>query len=134
MIVDNVLYLIGGTDKNYYPSPAVFAAPLDTLSRHQLKWYILQDTPWHCSTPLSINNTNLLIVGGYKIIDNLFMHTSYVYKLNKFSHSWEAIGNIPSARNSSAAISIADNRMIIIGGRNRGQFTNSVWIGSCESH
>ena len=134
VIVDNVLYLIGGTDRNYYPSPAVFAAPLDTLSRHQLKWYILQDTPWHCSTPLNINNTNLLIVGGYKIIENVFMHTSDIYKLNKFSHSWEAIGNIPSARNSSAAISTADNRMIIIGGRNRGQFTNSVWIGSCESH
>lgn len=132
VIVDNILYLLGGTDKNYYPSPAVFVAPLDTLSRHQLKWYILKDTPWHCSTPVSMSNTHLLIVGGYKVRETIYTHTSDVYKLNKIDHSWETIGHIPSARTSSAVISTADNRMIIIGGRNRGQFTNTVWIGSCE--
>ena len=132
VIVDNALYLIGGTDKKYYPSPAVFVAPLDTLSRHQLKWFTIKDTPWHCSTPVSINNKHLLIVGGYKIIENVYIHTSEVYKLNKIDHSWEAIGHVPSARSSSAAVSTPDNRMIIIGGRNRGQFTNTVWTGSFE--
>ena len=133
VVVDNTLYLLGGTDKNYYPSPTVFATPLNTLSGHQLKWYTLGNTPWHYSTPVSINNKHLLIVGGYKVTHNVYIHTSDIYKLNKINHSWEAIGYIPSARTSSAAVSTPDDRMIIIGGRNRGQFTNTVWIGSCES-
>ena len=133
VIVDNILYLLGGADRDYYPSPIVFAAPLDTLPGHQLKWYTLRNTPWHCSTPVGINDTHLLIVGGYKVTQNVYTHTSDVYQLNKFDHSWEAIGHIPSARSSSAAVSTSDDRMIVIGGRNRGQFTNNVWIGSCGS-
>ena len=45
-------------------------------------------------------------------------HTSDVYMLNKVSHSWETMGHIPSARKSSAAVSINDNRIIVIGGDN----------------
>ena len=67
------------------------------------------------------------------MIGNKYTHTSDVYKLNKVSHSWEAIGHIPSARSSSAAVSTADNRVIVIGGWNdKGEYTNTVWIGSCE--
>ena len=121
VIVDNILYLLGGRNKDG-DSPAVFTAPLDTLSRHQLKWNTLQDTPLCCSAPVSVYGTHLLIVGGRN-----------VYKLNKVSHSWEAIGHIPSARNYSAAVSTADNRVIVIGGLNdKGEYTNTVWIGSCD--
>ena len=45
VIVDNILYLLGGSNKDGRVSPAVFTAPLDTLSRHQLKWNTHQDTP-----------------------------------------------------------------------------------------
>ena len=132
VIVDNILYLLGGVNKDGY-SPAVFTAPLDTLSRHQLKWNIHQDTPWCRSAPVSVYGTHLLIVGGGKMIGDKNTHTSDVYKLNKFSHSWEAIGHIPSARSLSAAVSTADNRVIVIGGRNdKGELTNTVWIGSCD--
>ena len=132
VIVDNILYLLGGTNENG-SSPAVFTAPLDTLSRHQLKWNTLQDTPRIASAPVSVYGTHLLIVGGGKIIGDEFTCTSDVYKLNKVSHSWEAIGHIPSARSSSAAVSTADNRVIVIGGRNdKRQFTNTVRIGSCD--
>ena len=62
-----------------------------------------------------------------------YIFYSDVYKLNKFNHSWEAIGNIPSARSSSAAASIVDNRTIVVGGLNdKGECTNKVWIGSCD--
>ena len=129
VIVDNILYLLGGYNKDGNPSPAVFTAPLDNLSRHQLKWNTQQDTPWCRSAPVSVNSTQLLIVGGRE----KFTRTSDVYKLNKVDQIWEAIGNIPSARSSSAAVSTADNRVIVIGGCNdKVEETSTVWIGSCE--
>ena len=129
VIVDNILYLLGGFNKDGNDSTAVFTAPLDNLSRHQLKWNTHQDTPWCWSAPVSVNGTHLLIVGGKKGSTC----TSDVHKLNKVSHNWEAIGQIPSARESSATVSTADNKVIIIGGYNdKGEFTNTVWIGSCE--
>ena len=133
VIVDNILYLLSGTDKNNCYSPAVFTAPLDTLSAHQLKWNTHQDTPWCVSAPVSVNGTHLLIVGGHKGTGGKATVTSDIHKLNKVSHSWEAIGHIPSARYRTAAVSTADNRVIVIGGRNdKDEATNTVWIGSCE--
>ena len=69
VIADNVLYLLGG---------AVFTAPLDTLSRHQLKWSTHQEAPYHFSAPVSVYGTHLLIVGGEKEISihTLLMFTS----------------------------------------------------------
>ena len=132
VIVDNILYLLGGFSKDGNYSPAVFTAQLDTLSRHKLNWKTYQDTPCHQSAPVSVHGTHLLIVGGYKMIGGKDTITSDVYKLNKVSHSWEAIGFIPSARESAAAVSTAD-KVIVIGGNNdKGQHTNTVWIGSCE--
>jgi len=131
VIIDNILYLLGGSNKDGKVSPAVFTALLDTLSSNQLKWNTHQNTPWCRSAPLSIQGTHLLIVGGRKKKGDQI--TSEVYKLNKVSHSWEAIGHIPSARKVSAAVSTADNRIIVIGGWNdKSERTNTVWIGSCE--
>ena len=133
VIVDNILYLLGGFDKDYKRSPTVFTAPLDTLSTHQLKWNTHQDTPWRDSAPVSVNGTHLLIVGGHKHIRSQGTFTSDIHKLNKVSHSWEAIGHIPSERSRSAAVSTADNKVIVIGGHNDiYEVTNTVWIGSCE--
>ena len=129
VIIDNILYLLGGSDKGYNISPAVFTAPLNMQSRHQLKWNTHQDTPCLMPAPVSVNGTQLLIVGGRKEST----YTSDVHKLNNVSHSWKATGHIPSGRHSSAAVSTADNRVIVIGGQNdKGEYTNTVWIGSCE--
>ena len=134
VIVDNMLYMLGGINKDGYSSPAVFTASLDTLPRHQLKWSTIQDTPWCRSAPISVNGTHLLIVGGGKNISSYkYTRTSDIYKLSKIIHSWEAIGHIPSARMDSAAVSTADNRIIVIGGENdKEEVTNTVWIGSFE--
>jgi len=132
VIVNNTLYLLRGFNEDSYPSPAVFTAPLDTLSKCQLKWNTYQDTPWCRSAPMSVQDTHLLIVGGGKMIGNEYKLTSDVYKLDKVNHRWEVIGHIPSIRSSSAAVSTADNRIIVIGGWNdKGYETNTVWIGSC---
>ena len=130
--IDNNLYLLGGVDQDS-TSPAVFTAPLDTLSRHQLEWNTYQDTPWRRSSPVSVHGTDLLILGGAKKIEDKHRRTSEVYKLNKVTHGWEAIGHIPSARESSAAVCTTDNRVIVVGGRSdERQITNTVWIGSCD--
>ena len=129
VIVDNMLYLLGGANKVGNASPAVFTSPLDNLSRHQLKWSTHRDTPCCRSAPVSVNGTQLLLVGGVKGSK----YISDVRKLNNISHNWEAKGHIPSARSSSAAVGTADNRVIVIGGHNvNGRYTNTVWIGSCE--
>ena len=133
VIVDNILYVLSGVDRNYKDSTAVFTAPLDTLSTHQLKWNTQQDTPWCHSAPVSVNGIHLLILGGYKSTGGQGTSTSDIYKLNKASHSWEAIGHIPLARRSLAAVSTADKKVIVIGGWNyKFEITNTVWIGSCE--
>ena len=129
VIVDNILYLLSGADKSGMYSTALFTAPLDTVSTHQLKWNTHQDTPWGRSAPVSVNGTHLLIVGGYKVTEV----TSDIHKLNKVNHNWEAIGHIPSARSRPAAVNTVDNRVIVIGGKNdKREITNTVWIGSCE--
>ena len=132
VIVDNILYLSGGINKDGNSSPAVFAAPLDTLTRHQLKWSTNHSTPWCNSIPV-VNGTHLLMIGGSKKLEYGYARTSDIYKLNKVDLSWEAIGHIPSARSLAAAVSTADNKIIVIGGLNdREEATNTIWIGSCE--
>ena len=131
LIVSNILYLVGGYNKDGNGSPTVFTAPLNALSKHQLTWTTYQDTPWCHSAPVSIDDTHLLIIGGCKKMRNKDVLTSDIYKLNNVSHSWEAIGQIPLARSSMTAVS-ANDKIIVIGGWNeKGSLTNTVWIGSC---
>ena len=132
MIVDNILYLLGGFNKDGNASPAVFIASLHTLSRHQLNWKAYQDTPWCRSAPVSVHDTHLLIVGGYKRTRNKDTKTTNIYKLNKVSHSWEAIGHTPSERSLAAAVSTGDKIIVIGGFDDEGLATNIVWTGSCE--
>ena len=136
VIVDDTLYLLGGTNKRGHGSQTVFTAPLDTLSRHQLKWSVYQDTPLYYSAPVCVNGVSLLIVGGgggnTLNTSTKSLNDSDIYKLNKVSNSWEAIGQIPSARASLMAISTGDNNIIVMGGISKEKPTNTVWIGSCE--
>ena len=132
-IVDNTLYLLGGIDQHGKPSPAVFSASLDTLSIGQLTWNTCQDTPRCRAAPVSIHGGHLVILGGYQRVENHITFSSDIYKYNKASNSWEAMGHIPSPRYSLAAVSVGDNRIVIIGGENeRREYTNTAWIGSCE--
>jgi len=135
VIANNILYVFGGCnedeDGHGKASSEVFTATLDTLSSHQLKWKRYQDTPWCRPTPVGVHGIHLLIVGGVEIIENEYASISDVQKLDKVTHYWEAIGNIPSARYGSGACA-ADNRIVVIGGWNKGEYTNTIWIGSCE--
>jgi len=132
VIIDNILYLLGGCNQDGKMSPAVFTAPLDTLSSHQLKWSSQQDTPWCRSAPVSVQGRHLLTVGGLKKTGISHVYTSNIHMFNKVSHSWEVIGQIPSAREGPAVVSVADNKIVVVGGYGDKVYFNTVWIGSCE--
>jgi len=124
VIVDNVLYLLGGPQV----FSTVFTAPLDSLTSYQLKWST-QDTPCYWTTPVSIQGRHLLTIGGRKggVV------TSDIIMFNKVRHSWEVVGKISSPRRGSAVVSTTNNKIVVIGGYDdQGQSTNTVWIGSCE--
>ena len=128
---DNTLYLLGGNNKDGM-SFAAFAAPLDTLSSHKLQWSSQQDTPWCHSAPVSIQGRHLLTVGAGKWKGSGNVYTSDIHKFNKINHRWEVIGKIPSKKSSLAAVSVADSRIVVVGGCDDKGYTNTVWIGSCE--
>jgi len=121
-IVDNVLYLLGGPQG----STKVFTAPLDGLTSYQLKWSTQQDTPCCFTTPVSIRH--LLTIDGVKE----GVVTRDIHMFNKVSNSWEVIGQIPSGRYGSAVVSITNSKIVVIGGYDDRQYTNTVYIGSCE--
>ena len=129
VIVDNVVYLLRGTNLQNKYSNKVFSAQLDTLSSHQLKWSSQQDTPANSSTPVSIQGRHLLTVGGMKggVI------TRDIHMFNKTGHKWEVIGQIPSARDGPAAVSVSDHKIVVVGGRDDKYYcTNTVWISSSD--
>jgi len=97
LIVNNVLYLLGGANNWRMYSQEVFTAPLDTLSSNQLKWSSQQDTPRHSTAPISIQGRHLLILGGY-MNQNIHM-----LKKVMINYSWKAVEQLPSPRRSPAA-------------------------------
>ena len=131
VIVDNVLYLLGGFNKYGEPSQSVYTASIDdALSGYQLQWNFYQDAPWYRTTPVSIHGKHLLLIGGK---NKGCTATSNIYKLNKTNHIWEPIGQIPSASDGLAAVSITGNKIIVIGGWNdRRGICNTVWMGLCD--
>jgi len=70
VIVGDVLYTLGGATLDEH-SKAVYAAPLNALFSHQLKWQQLASTPWVGPTAVNLNNKYLLAVGGNAQHDNV---------------------------------------------------------------
>ena len=131
-IIDNTMYIMSGRDRHKYPTPAMFTAPLNTLSTHQLTWTASQDTPRSRATPVCIQE-QLLIMGGLNEQGNDLVHTADIFMLNKSTDNWEFTGYIPLSRCVATAINITSKEMIVIGRVNeRGHPTKSVWIGSCD--
>jgi len=132
-VVDNTMYIMSGRDRYKYPTPAMFSAPLNTLSTHQLNWTASQDTPRSRATPVRMLGEHLIIMGGLNEEGNDLVHTADIFMLNKSTDNWQKTGHIPLSRCVAAAVSVTTDRMIVIGGVDeRGHPTNTVWIGSCD--
>ena len=114
-IVGDVLYVVGGVGTgDDQASKAVYAAPLDALSSHQLKWQQLADTPWKDSAAVSLNNEYLLAVGGYAKHDTLCVFKGAKGSMIS-STSWVSIGSLPTVHAATCAVSLA-NQIIVFGG------------------
>ena len=131
VIVGDMLYTIGGVTTDVKYSKAVYAASLDALSGHQLRWLQLADTPWICSAAVSLNNKYLLAVGGDAVHD-----TVCVPKRKKgsmiTSTSWESIGSLPNVHRASSAVSLANKIIVIGGGDGKGVSQKIVSIGTLQ--
>ena len=68
------------------------------------------------------------MLGGCEKAGNGILCTSDVYMFNNVSNSWEARGNIPSARDAPAAsaVNVGDNKIVVIGE------VNDMNQGPCE--
>jgi len=130
----NTIYLLGGGSQDS-SSSKVFTVSLDMISNKELKWNCPLNTPWNRSTPVSIQGRELLTVGGRKKTgDHSYVYTSDIHVLNKTNNSWKMIEQIPSPRVAPAVVN-TDDTIVVIGGVDEGgQFSNSVWIGSCEKN
>lgn len=131
-VADNTVYMLGGASQGSRSSPKVLTASLDTLSNKKLKWESHLSTPWNRSTPVSIQGKRLLVVGGRKKIGDRNAHTSNIYLLNEVNRSWKPVQQIPSPRDAPVVVSMADTFIVIGGVDEDGQFTNTLWIGSCK--
>ena len=127
-IVNNTLYLLGGL-RDDKPSPQVFAASLDNLSNHQLEWQFLSDCPCCYSAPAILYDKFLLTFGGRQAHGRV----NKVCNFNISTGSWMQIHNIPEARSFVAAVSVADNKIIVLGGtNNQGDYPIKAWVGVFE--
>jgi len=120
-IVDNMLYVTSGADVANSPSKAVYCAPLNTLSNHQLSWEQLCDSPLPCMASVSLGNKYLLIVGGRSR-----SNTVYVLK----DRLWKVIGTLLSVQYYSSAVNLG-NKIFVIAGKNYDtSIGNAVSIGT----
>jgi len=128
LVIGDMLYLLGGIDHTITASTAVYAAPVDTLTSHQLKWRRLKDTPLAAITAVGMNDKHVLVVGGRKEQD-----TVHVLKDGAGdSSSWKCIGSLPAVHYYTAAVSV-DNKIIVIGGKDfEDIMTNTVSIGTLQ--
>ena len=125
VIMNDKLYLLGGTDEHLKHSPQVFFASLDNLSTHQWNWQSTLNTPWCMSAPVVLYNKFLLTVGG--------MQQSFTSEVNVFTTGqWEHLTNIPAARSVPAVVGVADNIIVIGGTTNDLKHSYTVWIGLLE--
>ncbi|XP_065906093.1 uncharacterized protein [Dysidea avara] len=122
VIVGDTVYVLGGGTKDRKLSTAVYAAPLDTLSSHQVKWQHLVDTPCGGPAAVGLNNKYLLAVG----VDD-------IYTLNSTATKWMTIATLPVLTVLTSVVCDEESRLVMIGGMiEGGRSTNKVWIGSFQ--
>ena len=118
------LYLLGGVDKNYTPTRAVFTCTLDSLlqSCHPPSqtpphtneagvWQRIADVPMERSTCTTLNG-RVLAVGGQ---DSHGTRTADVYMYNADSDSWPLVGHMSTARFRCLVVGLRDC-IIAVGG------------------
>ena len=129
------LYLLGGRDKNYSSTRAVFTCTLDSLIRschppsqtppHTSEasvWQCVADVPVGGSTCTTLNG-RVLAVGG---LDSHYNPTAAVHMYNPDSDSWLVLGKMRTARYFCLVVGLRDC-IIAVGGRR--SYSSTVEVG-----
>ena len=132
------LYLLGGLDKNYTPTCAVFTCTLDSLlhSCHPPSqtpphtneagvWQRIADVPMMSSTCTTLNG-RVLAVGGW---DSHGTPTADVYMYNADSDSWPLVGHMSTARFLCLVVGLRDCIIAVGGWDSHYTITSSVEVG-----
>ena len=128
-----MLYVLDGQNEDGIFSTAVYAAPLNNLSCHQLKRQRLVDTPWGGLAAVSLKNKYLLAVGGVKETNQNIVPTNEVFTLNSTATTWTLTTTISLEVAFSAVVCDNNSRLIVIGGmKGDGSIINKVHIGSFQ--
>jgi len=117
VILGGTVYVLGGYTKDKKRSTAVYTAPLDSLSSHQLKWQHLLDTP--CGNPAAVGLDNKYL---------LAMDGNDIYTLNSTTTRWMTIGTLPVYTTDATVVCDNQFQLVMIAGHR----TNKLWIGSFQ--
>ena len=136
VVIKNTLYLLGGSNQ-HKAVPDVLSASLSSLSTHQLTWHSISSTPWCGSAPVVLYNKYLVAIGG-RNQSNVSKKTCQLCAFDMSSGVWKSIANLPQARSRLAAVGVADNKIICIGGalsrmdNQDAEYSSVVWIGTVD--
>lgn len=128
-IVNNTLYLLGGSNRDGDPSPQVFSAAL--AADYPLKWQSLPRSSRCYFASVVLYSKHLLTLGGRLQYDTA-SQCCKIHTLDSLTGSWRQVKNlnIPAARSLAAAVGLTDNEVMLIGGgTNQGNYSTNVWIG-----
>ena len=132
------LYMLGGYDEDVSRSvlscsipellqscqPQPPAGELPTAPTKQstkaMLWQHVADVPQYWSSCATFCG-QLVAVGGYEADKN----TSAIFGFNETTGSWEAMGNMPTARRQ-ALVAILNGKMMVVGGKIGGRIGGSV--------
>ena len=130
VVLGDTLYVLSGQTQGE-PSTEVYAASLDTLPSHQLKWQRLADIPWTLSAAAGLNNKYLLAVGGLAASDTIcVLSTTNKGGMSSGTSSWKSIGCLPIVQAGPAAVCYG-NQVVVVGGIDKnGKKSNAVYIGT----
>jgi len=133
VIVNDSLYLTGGSNSRHRPSLEVFSASLVNLEKNQqLDWQCLPLAPHANSVPVGLYKEYLLVIGGKQArTDGKIYRCSDVYALNRDTRSWEVLDVIPAPRSTPGIVSLDDHTIVVMGGTNNDVPQNTMWIGIC---
>jgi len=133
VIVNDTLYLTGGSNSRHQPSLEIFSVSLVNVEKtQQLHWQILPNTLHTNSVPVGLYKEYLLVVGGKQIrTDGKLYRCSDVYALNTVTRSWEVLDVIPAPRSTPGIVSLDDHTIVVMGGTDNDVPQNTMWIGVC---
>ena len=135
------LYVLGGVDKDFFGSKAVFSCSVNSLVKlceprslgARLKSFLTSTNLWSRSADLPVAKATctsfcgyLLAVGGE---DSHYAPTKAIHMYNPMLNCWRAVSQMSVARSNCLVASLPGNRLMV-GGRAGAGRNNSIEIAS----